>query len=366
MSILSRTLFICEITKLPHQNRQPICYVPELAALVNIIQAKHQQTLSPALKKQFETIEKFNQQYGVGVFPQGIRRTKNFVEALYNELLKSNIPLPPNISELDLPFIIKNYQKVKQHTFNHEVKIHVERKHLSFFAKYLPWLGTMITFTLTMGLTISTFTSMLGWGWSITLLSIFGLSKFLTSYADISGGPERRMTLLGLWLDRLNSEHYKQFGKYSLPKIALISSVIGILACSSLLTWYGAWHLIRCMQGMSYLPNMIAVTLAGIFAWSSAGASFGRIYQDLYQLLFHYFSAHFTLDSFNEHEKLDMQKLQQHFSTKNKALVSSIKSKATITPYQQLTKQQAKKSLHKEANLKLDTEIPLKRKAHYR
>ncbi|HRE33361.1 MAG TPA: hypothetical protein PLD88_15415, partial [Candidatus Berkiella sp.] len=155
------------------------------------------------------------------------------------------------------------------------------------------------------------------------------------------------------------SGHYQKFGKYSPAKLALVSLVVFILACSSLLTWYGAWHLIRCMKGMSYLPDIVAATLAGLFAWSSAGASFGRIYQDLYQLLFNYFSAHFCFDSFNDHEKLDIGKLQQHCAAKAKPALA-IKSKAAITPYRQ-----HKLDLN-EAVLKPNKEISHKHSVRYR
>lgn len=340
MSILNRNILICEMTKLPQQGSQRICYVPELAALQHALQQHSHKPFSSALKKQFDTIKIFSKQHGTGIFPYNVRKTKLFLEELYNHLLRANIALPPNLSEMDLQFIIKDYSKIKKNIFTHDVKIRIQHENLTFFAKYLPWIGTLVTFILTIGLTISTLISMLGWGWSIALLSVFGISKLLTSYADIAGGPERRMTLLGLWLDRLKSNDYRQFGKYSPAKIGLHCLVIAILACSSLLTWYGAWHLIRCMNGMSYFPDIVSTTLAGLFAWSSAGASFGRIYQDLYQLLFNYTSVYFDFDSFHDHEKLDIRKLEKRFHAPLKTVTPS-KKRAVITPYQQHTKRQA-------------------------
>jgi hypothetical protein len=199
--------------------------------------------------------------------------------------------------------------------------------------------------------------TIVGWGWSLILFSIFGLSKLLTSFADISGGPERRMLLLGSWLDRLRTGHYAEFGKRSLPKIALNSLVVTLLGCSSILTWYGAWQLIRCMNGMSEVPYFVATTLAGLFAWSSAGANFGRIYQDLYQLLFNYFSAYVSFDSFKEQEKINFKQLRKSFVCKapeiagaTKELSSVLNQKTTVIQFSAKPKKPDLKVSEKQPN----------------
>ncbi|MBI2790638.1 MAG: hypothetical protein HYX61_01655 [Gammaproteobacteria bacterium] len=330
MTFLYRNIIICEVKKLENQGKRHICYVPELIYLQSVNATFNKSSFTQPLKSKFQQIAQFHHQYGSGALPLSLSTTKSFMEDLYNELLKNNITLPPNMSELDLRYIIKDYEWIKNHIFTYDLKIKIQRDNLSFFAKYLPRIGTLVTFTLTVGLTISTLITIVGWGWSLILFSIFGLSKLLTSFADISGGPERRMLLLGSWIDRLRTGHYEQFGKQSIPKIALNSLVVILLGCSSLLTWYGAWQLIRCMNGMSEVPYLVATTLAGLFAWSSAGANFGRIYQDLYQLLFNYFSTYVSFDSFKEQEKINFKQLRKGFSCEN-TITSSLGVSSVIT-----------------------------------
>lgn len=306
MRYLNRNIIVCEWKE--EQTNKNICYIPELSCIQSIIPSILQSSIKQSLRHKLLQLAEYHKLHGPGAIPLSLSKTKQFAESLYNELLHNKITLPPNISELDLNYIIKDYTKLKASITTYDLKIKIERNHLSFFARNLPWIGMIVTFTLTVGLTVSTLVTMIGWGWSLLLFSIFGLSKLLTSYADIAGGPERRLLLLGLWLDRLTSGHYAKQGKFSLHKFSLNFLVVTILACSSLLTWYGSWQLIRCMNGMSSIPNMAATLLAGLFAWSSAGASFGRIYQDLYQLLHQQFSTYFCFDSFKVQEKISIKK----------------------------------------------------------
>lgn len=318
MRYLNRNIIVCEVKGVSHtRNSQTIYYIPELTCIQSIIPSILHDPIGLSLRKKILQLVEYQKRHGTGALPLPLSATKQFIEQLYNELLQNKITLPPNISELDLNYAIKNYDKIKCSFFTYDLKIKIERNHLSFFARNLPWIGTIVTFTLTVGLTVSTLVTIIGWGWSLVLFSVFGLSKLLTSYADIAGGPERRLLLLGLWLDRLTSRHYPEQGKFSLPKFSLNFLVVAILACSSLLTWYGAWQLIRCMNGISYIPNGAATLLAGLFAWSSAGASFGRIYQDLYQLLHQQFSSYFSFDSFKEEEKISFKNIKTNLSRKS-------------------------------------------------
>lgn len=351
MSFLYRHILVCTSKTTRASSKQNLCYVPEIACLQDILPLINHKGLSKELRQMLRDLSTQQNQFGKGALALNIGAAKEFIEKLFNLLLQHKIALPPNYSEFDLKFIISDYEAHKEEILNHDLKIKINNNNLSYFAKNLPWIGTLVTLTLTIGLTVSSLITLLGWGWSILLLSIFGLSKMLTSYADISGGPERRLLRLGLWLDRVVSGQYDHYGKFSLSHFILNFSVISLLACNSFLTWYGAWKLIRCMDGMSYFPNFVTTSLAGLFAWSSAGATFGRIYQYLYQLVHDRLTYHFSFENLKESEKIKILPQKTHQKIHSKQLVfKSTKTKEASLLIRFNTKGDRLKNLDLSAN----------------
>ncbi|MBS0290691.1 MAG: hypothetical protein JSS07_11735 [Proteobacteria bacterium] len=315
MLSFERSMILCKI-KLSNERESTLCFVPELVNIQVCANAFSENKINASLQEKIRNLKLFEQRYGLGVVPLKGAQTKKFIEDLYNDILNNRLPLPANTSQRELKFRIKDFNNDSKNFVIHDFKLKFLRSKLTFYAKYLPIIGNIVTLTLTLGLTYTTFVTILGWGWSIPLLSVFGISRFLMNYADIAGGPERRLQTLGLWIDRQVSKIYLNFGKFSPATLFLNLLVIGILSCSTLLTWYGAWQMIRCIAGMTHLPNFISTSIASLFAWSSAGSTFGRVYADLYQLLYNVLSPYLSFDNVKENEKLNLntlfEKLQSH------------------------------------------------------
>lgn len=309
MSFLNRMLIICVIKKIQNQNDQSLCYIPELVCFQSMLSALKGHRLSRKFKAQKKALIAYQAQYGMGILPMKWEPAKQFIETLYAEGLKNNIPLPENIAENQLKYHIKNIDQAYHTIRVHEKKIKIPRDHLSFFAKHLRTLGTVISYTLTAVFSLNVMNTLLKWGWSFLLISLFTISKLLTNYADISGGPERRMLKLGSWMDRMWTQLYKNYGTFSAPLLALNISVIAILACSSIMTWYGAWCMFSALNGVSSLPEAVSFLGAGVFAWFSVGSSFGRIYGELYQLLHEKCAPYVSFDNVKEEHKIDLVKL---------------------------------------------------------
>ncbi len=305
MNFFTRNIIVCKIKNLSNQYNASFCYIPEIGKIQFIASTLLARTLplTSSLQTKLTLLNFYKETYGYSLLPFKKRQGKVFTEELFNDLLQNNIPLPANIYQFELQYYLPPDE---DNIFIYEEKIKIQTENLTFFAKYFPLVGTFATLILTLGFTISSLTTMAKWGWSLFLFFVFGLSKFLTTYADIAGGPERRLQMLGFWLDRIIRHAYAPYNKFSLWLGLLNLLVVGILICSSILTWYGAWQMIRCMSGMSYFPGIVASLFAGAFAWSSAGSSFGRIYMVLYQLLYDAISPWVSLDNVRQEEKLTL------------------------------------------------------------
>lgn len=317
MHTFERTIILCKINDLTNQNGNSFCYIPELVSIQTAAKILLKKEINAELSEKLAKLKRFQSQFGAGILPLKLSAAKIFIEDLYNEILKNHLPLPANTSQNDLEYQVKNLPKFKKHILIEEHKIIIQRKNLTFFAKYLPLVGLIVTLTLTAGLTFSALATSFDWGWSIFLLSFFGVCKSLANYVDIAGGPERRLQILGFWIDRFINGYDTRHGKFSLSQFLLNSFVITIVASSSLLTWYGAWQTVRCKAVMSYLPEIMASSFAGIFAWFSAGSSFGRTYSELYQLLYKRLSSYVSFDHIKENAKLDLQSLSEKLQLRN-------------------------------------------------
>lgn len=357
MPYFERTLILCKMKNLPNQ-AQHLCYVPELLSFQCAAEKIKDKNISESLSLQLKQIKQYQKQFGLGIFPFKLSSAKEFIENLYHEMLTNGLPLPVNPNQSDLKYQIKKMTDFEKNLFIYELKIKINDKNLTFFAKHLPWLGTIATYTLTLGFTVSALATVFGWGWSLFLLAFFGICKGLATYADIAGGPERRLRILGFALDRWRSGHYARHGKFSHTRTLLNFLVISILTCSSFSTWYGGWYMIRCMAGMSYFPTTMVATLAGLFAWASTGSSFGRIYSDLYQLLYRFFSRFICFDNVKDIEKVDLNLLTQKLRFHDKSMeqdVIDVDSKACLHQYAAFTTTQddnETRSLNRDVQIK--------------
>lgn len=333
MMSLNRSIILCEI-KLLVYSKTPLIYVPEVMYLYDL---KGKPALSRALRQKLQALSDYRHQYEIGIIPMKLEEALQWLEALYNELLKNQLCLPPPFSESDLAYTIKNKDSSQQTIIVHKRKIKI-KNHLTFFARYLPLIGKGVTHVLTLGLTAAALGTLWGWEWSLSAFPLFALSKFATSYVDIVGGPEFRLRVLGLWLDRTLAGDYHHFGKFSYNSLLLHVIVNVLLACSSFLTWYGAWNMIRCLPGVSHLPLGAPSFLAGLFALFRVGSNFGRVYNKVYDLLQHQIKAWISFDTYQEKEKIDLLTLSVNLARKlhDKAPNHTV----ALTPFKNLKIQQ--------------------------
>ncbi len=337
MSFVNRTIIICAIKSQNSSKKQHLCYIPELAALQFAIKRLTENQITIPLHALMQTLASYETLYGPGIVPLKYKESLPFIENLFNITLENNIPLPVNITENDLKYHVKKLEDSSNILHIHEKRVRINYHHLSFFAKYLPYVGTLMTYALTLGFTLMSYKTLLNWCWSFSLVALFCLSKLLTNYADISGGPERRLQMLGSWIDRMRTGAFTNYAKFCLPLLLVNITTITILGCSSVLTWYAAWEILCTIKAISELPSFISLIMAGAFAGFSAGSTFGRIYSDLYQLLYRKFSYFFSFDNVKEENKLDLEKLFQKLNAAPNTIANVTLSAQVSAPSEEAT-----------------------------
>lgn len=321
-----RTTLIFEVCQLPNQQELPLHFIPEIAYIQNYLLSKHGEKKSKRLQGLFKQLAQFERTYGKGILNLTYKKSKRFVHQLYREMLACEIPLPPNLSEKEIKFLVKDYSKYHKNFSKHQALIKIPHQDLSFCTKYFPWVGTLMSTTLTLGLTITTLIPLVGWGISFLIFAFFALSKFFTIYADIKGGPEKRLQKFGNWLDRVFSRKYQS--NFCLSRMVLFCLTTGMLGCSTLLSAMGSWHMIICLSGISAMPSFLTFSLAALFVSSSAGSSFGRIYESLYDIMFHLLSPYLSFDNTLEKNKLKMSLLSKQLFKRTSSVQQKPRPKA--------------------------------------
>lgn len=345
-------------------------FIPELTYILRSKQAMTiLSNLDPGLFHELKTklLDGTDKENPSAVLSCSIFEATNLLERIYATLLKAKIALPPTVHSNELQDWLKttekeNIKKIPQFSYS----LSLNDKDLGFFGRNFAWIGSIVTYTLIIGASLASATSVFNWGWSYLLIAMFAGSRLIANYHDIINGPENRMRKIGINLDRYFSDPYQGIGQYSSLKLGIYFLSSGIMLCSAYLAFNFSISTVETIYLIDSLPAFALNPLSYFFACSVAYSHFSRIFNSVFDTIASKLKGIFDLKDSRENERLDLEKTLKIITQKGpqKVVISALNQKSTYLGFSKTKKKDTSLSLKPNDSKKPEQEMKLA-KARY-
>ncbi|MCS5708389.1 hypothetical protein CC99x_005660 [Candidatus Berkiella cookevillensis] len=317
-------------------------FIPELTYIIRSKKVMTAlSTLNPVLYCELtsQLLKLKNETHPTAVLSCSIYSAINLLERIYTTLLKAKIALPPTVHSNELNDWLKHDKDQSLPSLSQfSYSLSLNENDLGFFGRNLPWIGSIISYTLMTGATLATAATIFKWGWAYSLITLFAGCRLMTNYHDIINGPENRMRKMGIIIDRNFSNPYQGIGRYSIPKLIVYLLSCGIMICSAYLAFSSAVSTIESICLADYLSSFTLNTLSYFFACTVAYSHFGRIFNAVFDSIASKFRKVFNLIESSEDERLDLAKVIKIFDEKkpNTTEENVLPSENTYLPFSKM------------------------------
>lgn len=288
-------------------------FIPELTYIIRSPKAMAAlSTHNPALYCELtsQLLKPKDETHPTAILSCPIYSAISLLERIYITLLKAKIALPPTVYANELNDWLKRDKDQSIPSLSQfGYSLSLNENDLGFFGRNLPWIGSIISYTLMTGATIATAATIFRWGWAYSLIALFAGCRLMTNYHDIINGPENRMRKMGIIIDRHFCNPYQGIGRYSIPKLIVYFLSCGIMICSAYLAFSSAVSTIESICLADYLSSFTLNTVSYFFACTVAYSHFGRIFNAVFDSIASKFRKVFNLIESREDERLDLMKV---------------------------------------------------------